>query len=184
MSRIELVLTIRRRGTPEALLWDFILPASRLLCRWFAFVSVRRLESRGCPGVPRLPWSPLCFPVFLVGSPQLVWDCEPSARTTGPLEAPSSLEAAGLWPGQERDLRPSLQVDSTAALRGGLCRDADSGWCRRPPEPDRGSCGWGVLEPRRAPVRSASPSGQRRGEGEAERGVCVPAADLISFCLV
>lgn len=38
MSRIELVLTIRRRGTPEALLWDFILPASGLLCRWFALV--------------------------------------------------------------------------------------------------------------------------------------------------
>jgi len=38
MSRIELVLTIRKRGTPEALLWDFILPASSLLCRWFAFV--------------------------------------------------------------------------------------------------------------------------------------------------
>lgn len=113
MSRIELVLTIRRRGTPEALLWDLVLPASRLLCRWFAFVSAR---------VPRLPWSPLCFPVFLVVSPQLVWDCEPSARTTGPLEALSSLEAAGLWPGQERDLRPYLQVDSTAALRGGLCR--------------------------------------------------------------
>ena len=140
---------------------------------------VRRLESRGCPGVPCV-----FLTVFLVRSPQLVWGCEPSALTTGPLEAPSGLEAAGLWPGQEWDLRSSLQADSTAALRGGLCRDADSGRCRRPPEPGGGSCGCGALEPRRAPVRSASPRGQRRGEGEAERGVCVPAADLISFCLV
>ena len=179
MSRIELVLTIRRRGTLEALLWNFILPPTGLLCRWFAFVSVRQLESRGCPGVPCI-----FLTVFLVRSPQLVWACEPSAQTTGPLEAPSGLEAAGLWPGQEWDLRPSLQADSTAALRGGLCRDADSGQCRRPPEPGGGSRGCSVLEPRRAPVTSASPRGQRRGEGEAERGVCVPAADLISFCLV